>query len=124
MRIVWSRLKNYFLAGLIAVLPLWISYYILVAVFKIVASGAKPFLKTFGPLQASPSLLTAFSFGATLVIILLLGVLLTNVLGRRIFLLIEKFLQKLPVLSMDTAVKSRAFSMAMAAWLAKMPKAS
>jgi len=95
----WSKLKNYFLAGLIAVLPLWVSYYILIAVFKIAASGAKPFLKTISPLQSSPTLLNILSVLGTVLILLFLGVILTNIVGRRIFHMLERVLQTIPLLS-------------------------
>lgn len=97
--IIFNNLKNYLLAGLVAILPLWISYYVLLAVFRLTTSLAKPFLKSIPSLASTPFLLDIVSFCGTLLIVIGLGVLLTNMVGRRLFLILERVLQRVPVLS-------------------------
>lgn len=96
---IWNRLKNYFLAGLIAVLPLWITYLILRALFVLTASATRPFVKAIPLVASNPLLLDVVSFLGTIIFVILLGLLLTNVVGRRVFLRVETYVQRLPVLS-------------------------
>lgn len=99
MKIFIKRLKNYFLAGLIAILPFWATFFILLTVFRIIASVAKPYLEPIPYLSSFPLLLEVVSFLGTTLTVVLLGVLLTNVLGRRIFLWFDRLVQNLPILS-------------------------
>ncbi len=91
--------KKYFIVGLIAILPLWITCFILIAVFNVIASLARPFLATIPLLAESPLLLNALSFVGTVLFVLGLGVFMTNVVGRRIFHAFERSLQRIPILS-------------------------
>jgi len=101
MKIFIKRLKNYFLAGLIAILPFWATFFILLTVFRIIASVAKPYLEPIPYLSSFPLLLEVVSFLGTTLTVVLLGVLLTNVLGRRIFLWFDRLVQNLPILTDD-----------------------
>jgi uncharacterized membrane protein len=94
-----NRFKNYFIAGLIAILPLWISYYILLAVFNVAASLLKPFLRLIPFLAATPVLLDVLSFVGTIVFVISLGVVITNVFGQQMFSMFERRITKIPFLS-------------------------
>ena len=96
---LWNKLKNYLLVGLISILPLWITWFFLYAVFSVIAGLAKPFFKNIRPLADMPFLLNITSFLGTLLLVLGLGILLTNVVGRRLFLRFEGYVEKIPVLS-------------------------
>lgn len=95
----WNKLRNYLIVGLIAILPFWISYFILYAVFNITASLAKPFVKFIPGLANAPFWLNVVSFLGTLIIVIGVGVLLTNVVGRRVFKTVEQALHRIPILS-------------------------
>jgi len=99
MKTFIRRLKHYFLAGLIAILPFWATFFILLTVFRIIASVAKPYLEPIPYLSSFPLLLEVVSFLGTTLMVILLGIILTNVLGRRIFLWFDKRVQNLPILS-------------------------
>lgn len=94
-----SRLKNYLLVGLISILPLWITWFFLYAVFGVIASLAKPFLRNIPLLANMPLLLNITSFLGTVLLVLGLGIILTNVVGRRLFLIFEGYLERIPILS-------------------------
>jgi uncharacterized membrane protein len=94
-----AHLKKYLAVGLIAILPLWITYFILLAVFNVIASLARPYFGAIPFLTESPLLLSLFSFFGTLVFLFVLGVFMTNVVGRKAFSMFEAYLQKIPVLS-------------------------
>jgi len=92
-------LKNYLIVGLIAILPLWITYFIILAVFNVVVSLARPFIGALPFLPDSPLMVNVISFVGTILFLFGLGVFMTNVVGRKIFLMFEASLQRIPVLS-------------------------
>jgi uncharacterized membrane protein len=91
--------KSYLIVGLIAILPLWITYFIILAVFNVVVSLARPFIGALPFLPDSPLLVNMLSFLGTILFLFGLGVFMTNVVGRKIFLMFEANLQRIPVLS-------------------------
>lgn len=95
----WNKMKNYLLVGLISILPLWITGFFLYAIFRVIASLARPFLRNIQPLADMPLLLNITSFLGTILLILGLGVVLTNVVGRRLFMRFEGYVEKIPILS-------------------------
>lgn len=96
---MFDHIKKYSIVGLIAILPLWITYFILVAVFNLIVSLARPFFATIPFLAESPALLNVLSFTGTVIFVFCLGVFMTNVVGRKAFLAFERSLQRIPVLS-------------------------
>jgi len=96
---MFSHIKRYVVVGLIAILPLWITYFILLAVFNVVVSLARPFITALPFLPESPFLLNLLSFVVTILFVFGLGVFMTNVVGRKIFLMFEAYLQRIPILS-------------------------
>ena len=101
--LILKKLKNYFLAGLVAVLPLWITFLIGRALVRILiyipTDLAKPFLTYFPEIADHPMLLNLASLILTISFVIFLGILLTNVLVRRIFFGLEKLFEKIPLLS-------------------------
>jgi len=93
------KLRKYLIAGMIAILPFWVTYYVLFAVFNLAASLAKPFLKYIPPLASAPTLLNILSVLGTIIIVFGLGIVVTNVVGQRVFRMVETLFQRIPLLS-------------------------
>lgn len=99
-----EKIKKYFLTGLVTILPLWITVYILWLVFKLISSFTYPILS---PIVHSLNLfereqinwlLRLVSFFLTLIIIYSLGLIASNLVGKKFLLRIETYLFRLPVL--------------------------
>ena len=88
---MWQSIKRRIFAGLLAIVPIAVTFWILKFLFSFLDGLAAPFLKSFG--IAIPGL----GIILTLIFIFLLGLLVTNVLGRTLFHWGERLLAKLPV---------------------------
>ncbi|MFH2204758.1 MAG: DUF502 domain-containing protein [Elusimicrobiota bacterium] len=96
---IGRKLKKYLIAGLFAILPLWLTYYILYAIFSVATGLARPFLRLVPGLIHKPFLLETLSFFGTVVILLSAGALLTNMVASRLFLGFELYLGRVPLLA-------------------------
>lgn len=106
MNIYFKKLKNYFFAGMIAILPLLITFSVLVILFRTFSGLARPLIRQIPMIAQYPGLLDVLSFLGAIFVILFCGMILTNVIGRRIFHLIDSLLQRIPLLSwIYTAVR-------------------
>jgi uncharacterized membrane protein len=95
-------LKRYFITGLLVITPLWGTYLILKALFLTLEGVLGDFLRTYFRYYV-PGL----GVIALILIILLVGLLTTNILGRKIFEIWESLLQHVPVIrSVYNLVKS------------------
>jgi uncharacterized membrane protein len=99
-----EKIKKYFLTGLLTILPLWITIYILWLLFRLIAGFTYPLLS---PIIHSTALfekeqvtwlIRLISFFLTLIIIYLVGLTANNLLGRRILLTIERYLFQVPLI--------------------------
>jgi uncharacterized membrane protein len=95
--------KSYFLAGLVALLPLWVTFIFLRAIFYIISNATRPFLypilREWTPLEYVPFLSDLVCFLGTILLVYLTGRLVTNLVGRQIFDRAERTLTRLPVVS-------------------------
>ena len=88
-----KEIRNYFITGLVALIPLWATVSIIMAVVNLVE-------KRFGPVvelaigQQTHGLL---SLGLTFIIILGVGAIARNVIGKKLIDMGEKFLNKIPI---------------------------
>ena len=94
--------KRNFFTGLITILPLWITLFIVWFVFRWISSFAAPFLSpvfylVFG--REGGFLVRLTSFVLTIITIWFVGVLATQLLGRRLLLWIENIVIRLPIMS-------------------------
>ena len=96
-RFFWVRLgrgiRRPFIAGLIAVVPLTVTVLILVWVFNQVDGILQPIIEGFWG-RSFPGV----GFGVALVLVYLIGVIASNVLGRRMIRYIESAVPFLPVI--------------------------
>jgi uncharacterized membrane protein len=88
---MWQFIKRRILTGLLAIVPVAVTFWILKFLFTFLDGLAAPILKQIG--IAIPGL----GIILTLVFIFILGMVITNVLGRTLFNWGEAILTKLPV---------------------------
>ncbi|MDP6339072.1 MAG: DUF502 domain-containing protein [Candidatus Marinimicrobia bacterium] len=90
---MWQSIKRRIFTGLLAIVPIAVTFWILKFLFSFTDGLAAPFLKRFG--IEIPGL----GIILTVVFIFVLGLLVTNVLGRSLFNLGERILAKLPIVN-------------------------
>jgi uncharacterized membrane protein len=90
--ILWTALKRYFVAGLLVIVPIWGTYLILKALFTsldgVLGSVAQGFLGRYIP---------GLGLILLVVVIFVVGLLATNLLGRRLVAYGEDLMHRLPV---------------------------
>lgn len=87
-----NNLKKHFIIGLLVIVPVAVTIWILLWVFNAIDSILKPIIVfVFG--RTFPGI----GFVATILIIYLTGLLSTNIVGKRLFLWLENMLLKIPV---------------------------
>lgn len=95
------RIRQYFIAGLLVVLPLFISIYILSILIALLQQLLKPFTDLYfdGPTYGLEYLIAV-------VFIFLVGIIATNVFGRKLIEWGERILERIPIFrSVYIAVK-------------------
>lgn len=90
---MWQSIKRRIFAGLLAIVPIAVTFWILKLLFTFLDGFAAPILKRIG--IEIPGL----GIILTLVIVFLLGLLVTNVLGKTLFKWGERILAKLPIVN-------------------------
>ena len=90
---MWQRIKRRILAGLLAMLPLVATYWVVSILFKFLGDLASPFLEQLG------IKIPGLGIILTLLVIFLIGLFVTNVLGRTILTWGEKILSRLPIIN-------------------------
>ena len=90
-----NKLKRYFISGLIVFLPLALTVNLLVLMFNVADGFLGKFLQPYFAREFG-FYYRGFSILICLVLILMLGILVTNFLGRRVYPLFEGLLLQLP----------------------------
>ena len=90
---MFQQIKRHLIAGILAIVPIALTFWILRFLFRFLDSFTAPILKNIG--IEIPGL----GIILTLLFIFLLGLFITNVLGRTIFNWGEKILTKLPLVN-------------------------
>jgi len=90
---MFQKIKRHLIAGVLAIVPIALTFWILRFLFRFLDSFTAPILRNIG--IEIPGL----GIILTLLFIFLLGLLITNVLGRTIFNWGEKVLNKLPLVN-------------------------
>jgi uncharacterized membrane protein len=107
---IWVFLRKYFITGIVAILPLWICYWLISLVFKWVSGFSMPYtlpiVKMFVAGAWVIPVVRLISFMLSIGIISFVGYLTTKLLGKKALSVIEKNISKFPVLgSVYTASK-------------------
>jgi len=90
---MWQSIKRRIFAGLLAIVPIAVTFWILKLLFTFFDGFAAPILKRIG--IEIPGL----GIILTLVIVFVLGLFVTNVLGKTLFKWGERILAKLPIVN-------------------------
>jgi uncharacterized membrane protein len=93
-------IKKYFVTGLVAIIPIWITFFIVAVLFKLVSNFAFPIVNYFVADRYWVHVIARFlSFFISAISIIILGFIANRVLGKSILNSIEKLIEKLPILS-------------------------
>ena len=94
-----SKIKTYFFAGLLLILPVGVTLWVLWLIFKSVGNIFFPLLRVMPILKILPNFfITGLSFISTIILIWFIGLIGTNFLGKKLFRFIEqRLLLKLPL---------------------------
>lgn len=88
------RLRKYFLTGILAILPLGITAWILYKVFVTIDSTVSPWISRYTGVEVPGT-----GFAATLVFVFLVGLFASNIIGRAVIHRFEAFFAKVPLAS-------------------------
>lgn len=93
-----TRLRNYFLTGLLVAGPAGITLYLTWSLIAWVDSWVKPYLpSSYNPDTYLPFAVPGFGLVVALVVITLIGALTANIVGRTVFKFGEDLLHRMPV---------------------------
>ncbi len=89
--------RNKFITGILTLLPIYITYLLLR--FIVVIAPNIPYLRTLPVLKNNEALANIIEFFGALIIIFLIGLIVSNVLGKRIFRFFESIMEKVPLIN-------------------------
>jgi uncharacterized membrane protein len=93
-------IKKYFVTGLVAIIPIWITFFIVAVLFKLVSNFAFPIVNYFVADRYWVHVIARFfSFFISVISIIILGFVANRVFGQSVLNSIEKLIEKLPILS-------------------------
>ncbi|GHT38912.1 membrane protein [Endomicrobiia bacterium] len=91
--------KTYLTTGLVVIIPLWLTYFVVATLFKWVGSFALPAVSyCVSDTYWQHVLAKILSFFGSIICILILGFIANRVFGKRTLGFIEKLIEKLPIL--------------------------
>lgn len=88
-----STFKRKFIAGLLVSIPAVVTIAVLVGLFRFIDGLLSPVIE-----EITGRHLPGLGFVATIMIILLLGMISTNVVGRKVLMWLEKWILRMPIL--------------------------
>tara|TARA_Y100000590_G_C15444880_1_gene910362 strand:- start:84 stop:677 length:594 start_codon:yes stop_codon:yes gene_type:complete len=91
--------KNYFFTGILSIIPLAITYFIIYNIFTLFSAPGKGIIKYLFPNITIPFLDMFIGFILTLIFIYLVGLIVSNVLGKKFYQFFESLLDKIPLVS-------------------------
>ncbi len=91
--------KNYFITGLFSIIPLAITYYIIVSLISIFSKPGQNLIKYIFPEVELPLIELFIGFTLTFLFIYFLGLIISNVLGKKLYNFFENILSKIPLVS-------------------------
>ncbi len=90
-------IRNKFLTGILTLLPIYITY--LLVRFIVGIAPDIPFLKTIPFFSNNEILASILEFFVALLVIFFIGIVVSNVVGKRLFTFFERFMEKLPLVN-------------------------
>src|SRR3989338_5278960 len=92
----WQRLRRYFVAGIVTLVPVWLTGAILVALFNFADGLLGKYINSY-LLKAHGFNVPGLGLVLTLLLVLLTGFATSNFIGRKMFPFIERAFSKLPL---------------------------
>ncbi|MEZ4699228.1 MAG: DUF502 domain-containing protein [Rhodothermales bacterium] len=105
-----KRLRNFFLTGLLTLLPMWLVWIVFKFVFGVLSDVSKPLVEPILNVIAEshpdlfswlnePAIMTLVALFGTILLILFVGALARRVIGQRLIALFEKFITRIPLVN-------------------------
>ena len=91
--------KSYFITGLFSIIPLAITYYIITKLFSIFSKPGQSLINYLFPQANLPFIDLLIGFILTFLFIYFLGLIISNVLGKKLYSFFESILSKIPLVS-------------------------
>ncbi len=92
-----KKIRDYFFTGLIVIVPGYISFYIVVAIIKKMDSFIELLPVKYHPETYLPFKIPGLGAIATFLLIFIIGIIFTNIFGKRLLFFIEnKFFKQIP----------------------------
>lgn len=91
---MWVRIRRYFLAGILALLPVWVTGWALYKIFAAVDSNVRPWIARWAGVE-----IPGLGFAATILFVFLIGLFASNIIGRTVIHRFEEFFAKVPLFS-------------------------
>ena len=91
--------KNYLITGIISLIPLAITYKIIETLFNLISGPGKKIINFIFPDQNMPFTVHITGFILTFLFIYVIGFIISNVLGTKVYGLFERILGKIPLVS-------------------------
>jgi len=89
--------RNKFLTGILTLLPIYITYLLLRFIIGIAPNI--PYLRTIPYLSNNEILVNIIEFFGALIVIFIIGIVVSNVVGKRLFSFIESIMEKVPLIN-------------------------
>jgi uncharacterized membrane protein len=90
-------IRNKFLTGILTLLPIYITY--LLVRFIVGIAPDIPYLKTIPFFSNNELLASILEFFVALLVIFFIGIVVSNVVGKRLFTFVESIMEKLPLIN-------------------------
>ena len=91
--------KNYFITGLFSIIPLAITFTIIKWLFDFFSEPGKKMINYIFPNSSAPIIENIIGFILTFLFIYLIGIIISNVLGKRLYSIFENILAKIPLVN-------------------------
>ena len=88
--------KHYLITGLLSILPIALTYWIILKLFQFFSNPGTKIVTIIFNNNVPPYIPELAGFTLTILFIYLTGLLISNVLGKQIYLWIEKILSRIP----------------------------
>jgi len=95
----WKSTKYYILTGLISILPLTATYWIVLKLFHFFSRPGVSIVEFIFADKVPPYVPQIAGFMLTILFIYLIGILVSNVLGKKLYSWIENMLSRIPVIN-------------------------
>ena len=90
-------IRRYFIAGVVTLIPIWVTGYILIALFRFADGLLGRYINAYLA-RIHGFTLPGLGLLLTFVLVLLVGMISSNVIGRRMFPVFERLFSKLPLI--------------------------